>query len=131
VGEEILGARASARRRRAPRRQKVRRERRMPARMPGRRPVMMAAMGKRGQVCGRAVGVALMGETMVEDSEEEVESAGDVDVEGGDVDDAEEVGVEDDGGSSFWSRFWMQIAFVPAPLQENPKGQQRPEPQFG
>lgn len=75
MGEEILGARASARRRRAPRRQKVRRERRMPARIPGRRPVMMAAGGKRGQVAATVVGLTLSGEMVVEVCPGEVGSA--------------------------------------------------------
>ncbi|OAF56765.1 hypothetical protein VC83_07008 [Pseudogymnoascus destructans] len=60
----------------------------MPARMPGRRPVMMAVVGKRGQVAGMEVGLTLRGEMVVEVSLAEVESVGSVEVEDGDVDDA-------------------------------------------
>lgn len=98
------------------------RERRMPAKMPGRRPVIMAVTGKRSQVAGRAVGVMLTGESVVEVSVGEVESAGSVDV---DVDDASD---EDDGDSSFWFRSLMQSAVLPVPTHEKPKGQQRSVP---
>lgn len=101
----------------------------MPAKIPGRRPVMMAATGKRGQVAGRAVGVTLRGETVVELSAGEVEPAWGVDVEDGDVDGAAEVGGVAGGARSFWSRSLTQIADLPVPLQEKPKGQHCSMPQ--
>ena len=79
----------------------------------------MAVVGKRGQVAGMAVGLMERAEMVVEVSPAEVESAGSVEVEDGDVDEAG----EDGGGRSFWSRSWTQIAVLPVPEQVKPKGQ--------
>lgn len=90
---------------------------------------MTAATGKRGQVAGTAVGVTLKGEMVVEVSPGDVEPAGCVDVEDGDVDDVGEVVDNGGGGRSFWSRSLTQIDDLPEPLQEKPKGQHWSIPQ--